>query len=54
MRACLYFPQEDGVPGCNGVKQSALVVMGNSGKDDRQVAVYAFFKNFPDFYRHQI
>ena len=53
-RACLYFPLEDGAPGCNSIKQSTLVVMGNFGKDDRQVAAYAFLKNFPDFYRHQI
>ena len=53
-RACLYFPREDGALGRNSVKQSALVVTGNFGKDDLQVAAYAFLKNFPDFYRHQI
>ena len=37
------FSQEDGAPGCNSIKQSALVVMGNFGKDDHQVAAYTFF-----------
>ena len=54
MRACLYFPQEEGAPGRNSIKQSTLVVTGNFGKDDRQVVAYAFLKFFPDFYRHQI
>ena len=44
-----YFPWEDGVPGRNGVKQSALVVTGNFSKDDRQVVVYTFFKKISGF-----
>ena len=53
MRACLYFPQEDGVPGRNGIKLSALVVMGTFSKVDHQVVAYAFL-NFSGFYRHLI
>ena len=49
MRACLYFPREDGALGHNSIKQSTLVVMGNFGKDDRQVVAYAFFKIFQIF-----
>ena len=49
MRTCLYFPQEDGALGRNGIKQSALVVMGNFSKDDHQVAAYAFLKIFRIF-----
>ena len=49
MRVCLYFPQEDGTPGHNGIKQSPLVVTGDFGKDDCQVAAYTFLKIFRIF-----
>ena len=45
-RVCLYFPQEERAPKCNGIKPGALVVTGNFGKDNHREAAHTFSKIF--------